>query len=473
MPSRRIRVAPATALQEGLDAIRREADVPADFPPDAHAEAEAAAARPPTGDRLDLPFVTIDPPGSRDLDQAMHIERKGDGHRVSYAIADVGAFITPGGPLDRDTHARGVTIYAPDFKTPLHPPALSEGAGSLLPEEWRPAVLWTLDLDATGELTATDVARAQVRSVAQYTYDDVPADRLATLREVGERRLALERARGGVRLAVPEQEVVEEEGGWTVRYRAPLASEEYNAQISLLTGMAAAGLMLRAGCGILRTQPRPDEGALARLRRQAAALGIDWPAGTPYPEFVRGLDPTRPRHAALLHEATGVGGAAGYTAFDGEPPADAAHFAVAAPYAHATAPLRRLQDRYVSECCLAAAAGTSPPAWVRAGLAELPAAMVAGQRRERAVERAIVDLVEAVLLAGREGERFDAVVIDDKRIQLREPAVRGRLEKDCPPPGSEVAVRLDRADPATRSVDFSVHSRQASGEGGIRTLGRG
>ena len=458
MPARRIHVVPATALQDGLDAIRREADVPEDFPPDVLAEAEAAAAStPPTGERCELPFATIDPPGSRDLDQAMHIERRGDGHRVHYAIADTAAFVTPGGPLDRDTHARGVTIYAPDAKTPLHPPALSEGAGSLLPGQWRPAVLWTLDLDATGELTDAGVARAQVRSVAQHTYEDVPEELEAVLREVGERRLALERARGGVRLAVPEQEVIEEDGGWTVRYRTPLATEEHNAQISLLTGIAAATLMLRAGCGILRTQPLPDEGALARLRRQAAALGVDWPAGTSYPEFVRGLDPSLPRHAALMQEATGVGGAAGYTAFDGAKPADAWHFAVAAPYAHATAPLRRLQDRYVSECCLAAAAGTSPPAWVRDRLAELPATMAAGHRRAGTVERAVVDLVEAVLLAGREGERFEAVVIDDKRIQLREPAVRGRLEENCPSPGSEVAVRLDRADPATRSVTFSVH----------------
>jgi exoribonuclease R len=159
----------------------------------------------------------------------------------------------------------------------------------------------------------------------------------------------------------------------------------------------------------------------------------------------------------LLHEATGVGRAAGYTAFDGAPPADAAHWAVAASYAHATAPLRRLQDRYVSECCLAACAGTAPPDWVRAGLAALPEVMSGGQRRARTVERGVVDLVEAVLLAGREGERFGAVVIDERLVQLREPAVRGRVEADCPPPGADVVVRLDRADPATRMVAFSVH----------------
>src|SRR4051794_31545119 len=176
MPARRIRVAPASALQDGLDAVRREAGVPTDFPPTVRAEAEAAASRPPAGERVDLPFVTIDPPGARDLDQAMHIERRGDGHRVRYAIADPGAFIAPGGPLDRDTHARGVTVYAPDAKVPLHPPVLSEGSGSLLPGEWRPAVLWTLDLDGDGGLVGTEVARAEVRSAAQHTYEDVPPE---------------------------------------------------------------------------------------------------------------------------------------------------------------------------------------------------------------------------------------------------------------------------------------------------------
>jgi exoribonuclease R len=454
VPPRWIRVEPADALREGFERIRREAGVPQGFAPGAEAEAAAAAEREPTGDRVDLPFVTIDPPGARDLDQALHVERRGDGHRVSYAIADVAAFVRPGGALDRETHARGVTVYAPDEKTPLHPPVLSEGAASLLPGVWRPAVLWTLDLDGAGELTATQVAHAQVRSAAQHTYEDVPADVAQVLREVGERRLAIERARGGVRLDVPEQEVHQEGAGWSVHYRVPLATEEHNAQVSLLTGIAAATLMLRAGVGILRTQPPPDDKSLARLRRAAEALGVPW--CEPYPEFIRSLDPSLPAHAAVMHEATGVGRGAGYTAFDGEPPADAAHFAIAAPYAHATAPLRRLQDRYVLAICLAACAGEPVPDHVIAALPSLPVAMAAASKRARAVERGVVDLVEAVLLQGREGERFDALVIDDGVVQLRDPAVRGKLSSKCPEPGTEVAVRLDRADPATRTVAFSL-----------------
>ena len=185
--------------------------------------------------------------------------------------------------------------------------------------------------------------------------------------------------------------------------------------------------------------------ALARLRHVAAALGVAWPMELSYPEFVRSLDPAVPAHAAVMHEATGVGRAAGYTAFDGALPTEATHFAVAAAYAHATAPLRRLQDRYVSECCLAATAGVHPPT----GSARPPGpARRDGRRRAgaaNAVDRGVVDLVEALLLQGREGERFDAVVIDERLVQLRDPAVRGKLEGHSPPPGAEVTVRLDRA----------------------------
>ena len=456
MSPRRIRVEPATALREGFVAIRRDADVPDAFPAEAQAEADAAAGREPGGDRIDLPFVTIDPPGARDLDQALHIEGRGDGHRVSYAIADPGSFVAAGGAIDRESHARAVTVYAPDTKVPLYPPVLSEGAASLLPGQWRAAVLWTLDLDGRGELVETDVRRAQVRSVAQHTYGDVPDDVLRVLEEVGERRLSIERERGGIRLDVPEQEVVQEGTSWTTRYRAALPSERFNEQISLLTGMAAAELMLTAGYGILRTQGAPEEEDLTRLRLQASALGVEWPADMPYAEFARGLDPDNPAQAAVMDEASELGHAATYTAFNGEPPAEPEHFAIAAPYAHATAPLRRLQDRYVSECCVAACAGTPAPEWVRATLPALPDVMAAGARRAGQVERGVIDLVEAVILQGREGERLDAIVIDDGLVQLRDPAVRAKLEADCPAPGSEVSVRLERADPATRTVVFAA-----------------
>ncbi|WP_354697883.1 nuclease [Paraconexibacter sp. AEG42_29] len=463
MPPRPVHVTPVDAVADGIAAIRAELQLPDAFPPDVLAEADAVAASGPRADpsreRCDLPFVTIDPPGSKDLDQAMHLARidGGAGYRVSYAIADVGAFVDPGGAIDREAHARAVTAYLPEQRVPLHPPALSEGAASLLPGVDRPAFVWQLDLDAAGELTRTKLRRAIVRSSARLDYGSVPGEVGVLLQEVGERRQAIERARGGVSLRVPEQEVDRGPDGWVVSYRVPRATEDWNAQISLLTGIAAARLMLDAGIGLLRTQPAPAEKAMGRLRAAAQALGAPWPDAQSYPEWIRTLDPAVPAHAALLHQAAGSGRGAGYTAFDGAAPAaeDATHFAIAAPYAHTTAPLRRLADRFVLELCAAIAAGTPPPQHVRDELPGLAAVMSAGTQRANRAERAVVDLVEATVLADRTGETFDAVAIDDDLVQLREPAVRAKLPDAQLPVGQAIRVRLDAADPATRNVVFT------------------
>ena len=466
-------------LRAGFAAIRDEQGVPRTFPDDVLAEADAVAAEPqpppvPGGgarrDATDLPFVTIDPPGSMDLDQAVHIERRGSGFRVYYAIADVAAFVRPGGALDLETHRRGVTLYSPDIRTPLHPPALSEGVASLLPDQDRPAVLWRIDLDSAGLPVEVDVERAMVRSVARLSYADVQRDletatandSLVALREVGLLRHDLEVERGGIDVRVPEQEVEENGPGYRLVFRAPLPVESWNAQISLLTGMCAARLMLDAGVGIVRTMPPPAQTDYERLRRTAAGLGIDWPVDVTYAQLVRTLDPKVPEHAAFLNLVTALLRSAGYVEVT-EPVGDRepdvlSHAAVAAAYAHVTAPLRRLVDRYGSECCLAIAAGEPVPDWARAALPALPEVMREADRRARALDRADVDLVEAVLLAPHVGEEYAAVVVDDRTsysvVQLHWPAVRARVEGDALALGERVRVRLTGADPARRSVTF-------------------
>jgi exoribonuclease R len=114
-------------LAAGLAAIREELGVPGDFPPEAVREAEDAARAPlpQRDDRRGLELFTIDPPGSMDLDQAMALSRSGDGYRIDYAIADVAAFVQPGGALDAEAHRRVVTRYLPDGNAPLHPRVLS------------------------------------------------------------------------------------------------------------------------------------------------------------------------------------------------------------------------------------------------------------------------------------------------------------------------------------------------------------
>ena len=124
-------------------------------------------------DLTHLEFVTIDPPGAMDLDQALHLEADGDGYVVHYAIADVMAFLEPGDPVDEEAHRRGESLYAPDSKIPLHPKVLSEAAASLLPDQVRPAFVWTIRLDATGMVGEATVERALVRSRKQLDYAGV------------------------------------------------------------------------------------------------------------------------------------------------------------------------------------------------------------------------------------------------------------------------------------------------------------
>jgi exoribonuclease R len=454
------------------DELRAELGAPAEFPVEVLREAAEAQPRMPAEDAQDLPMLTIDPLGSVDLDQAMALSRTSSGYRVSYAIADVAAFVEPGGAIDREAHRRGVTLYAPDRRTPLHPPELSEDRGSLLPDQVRPAVLWTLDLDEAGELVGTQVRRAAVRSRRRLDYGAVQQDidagtatpDLMLLREIGDLRLESARRRGAVDLPTPDQEV---DSAGRVTFRAQLPSERWNAQISLLTGMAAAALMVRGGIGLLRTLPVPPAEAVASLRRSALALGVAWPEGMGYGELLSSLDPHQPGPAALLTLATRLLRGAGYTAFDGAPPALEVHSAVAAPYAHCTAPLRRLADRYVLETCLALCAGEPVPGWVREALPLLPQEMAEADRRAHALDRAVVDLAEAVAMQARVGESFEGVVVESTSkggtIQLADPAVRGRLESVDPPLGQRVQVRVVEADPSARSVRFEL--AQPSGTG--------
>lgn len=462
-------------LRAALCELRTKLELPDDFPPEVLAEAERSAKSPrlPARDATDIPFFTVDPPTSRDLDQAMHLARTPTGFRVHYAIADVTAFVTPGGAIDAEAHRRVTTLYFPDAKVPLHPPLLSEGAASLLPDQPTPALLWQIDLDHDGSTTATHVERALVRSRAKLDYETVQhridagtaEPPIALLADIGHLREALEVARGGISLNVPEQEITEQNGTYVLGYRTPLPADGWNAQISLLTGMAAADLMLTSGTGILRTLPTAPDGAVSRLRRSAKALRIDWPHHVPYSRLIRTLDPKNPRHAAFLQECTTLLRGAGYTTFtNGERPDPATHAAVAAPYTHCTAPLRRLVDRYAGELCLAAVAGEEPPEWVTAALPDLSQEMADGTRRANSVERECVDIVEAALLKDRVGETFDAYVVDVKEqdptagtVHLEDPAVVAAIKGGTAklPLGERLRVRLTQADPGAAKVQFA------------------
>lgn len=464
-------------VTRSFDVIRAEFDLPAfadtdHFPDDALAEASELAGLEPAGieDATDIPFVTIDPPGAKDLDQAMFLERQGDGFRVHYAIADPGSVIKPGGAVDAEARKRGQTVYLPDARVPLHPPLLSEGALSLLPDQVRRAALWTIDIDADGQPTNTTVRRALVKSIAQFDYDGVqatfdagnPHTSVEALADLGRLRLKLRVSLGAIELGLPEQEIVPDGEGWLIHLRTRTQVDGWNAEISLLTGMCAAELMLKAGIGVLRTLPDPQDRATRKFQRAAKALGVPWPEGATAAEVLVGLDPTEPVSMALMSDATRLLRGAGYTAFDGTAPKVSDHAGIGGPYAHVTAPLRRLADRFGTEVSLALCAGTPVPGWVREALPQIPEVMSESDHFTAKVDRTCLDQVEAWMLDGKVGSTFDGFVLrvnDDGKggeVVLADPPVIADCTGSNMPEGKRVLVLLTAVDTTTRSVKFAL-----------------
>ncbi len=456
----RIASADSSDITEGLAKIREQFSLPAGFPPEVIEAARVAVAR-PVGDeyvdRTNLSFVTLDPASSTDLDQAFCLEQAADDLILRYAIADVGWFVRPGDALDREAWARGTSFYLPDGKVNLYPPELSEGAASLLPDGPRPAVVFTVRLDSEGTPSLDGVERAIVRSRAKLAYDSVTADQLPTaLPEFAARMVAAEQRRGAARIDPPEQEVSRDGGRYRISYRPRLESENTNAALSLATNLAVADALHRVGTGLFRVMDEPDERAIRRLRLTARALGVPWPGDVPLDVFERTLRPADPSQGAIMLAIRRAGGGAQYEPFRaGVVPW---HAAIAATYAHATAPLRRLADRHVVLASLAIANGRAVSADLSEAFTALPEAMQRADTKGSQIDRAVIDLVEAVVLHGREGDTFVAIVtdVDDRgaRIQLCDVAVVARVSAPNREPGDEVRVKLVEANPADRTVRF-------------------
>ncbi len=452
----------AGEFQAGLDELRHRFDVPVEFPPEVLAEADEVTSRPARSgagrtDRTDIEFVTLDPVGSTDLDQAFAIERSGPDIVLRYAIADVGSFVRPGGAIDAEAWRRGVTLYLPDGRAGLHPPQLAEGAASLLAGVDRPAVVFVVRVGSDGSVVLDGAERAVVRSRRQLAYATVDTGQLPDgFTELAGRIEASERARGADRIDFPEQEVRRIDDEFSLRFRPRLAVERQGAAMSLATNMAVANVLHAAGTGLFRTMPPVDEHGERRLRHTARAFGLDWPEAMSLAAFEPALPRDDPRTAAFQLAVRRASGRASY-----EPYRDDVtpwHAAVAATYTHATAPLRRLADRYVIEATVAVMNGGVVDPKIEQAFEALPATMQAARSRAAQIDRAALDLAEAVVLSGREGDLFDAVVTDEDdrgaRIQLLEPAVVARVDARRVDPGDEVRVRLVSVDTTLGRVEF-------------------
>ncbi|RWE72254.1 RNB domain-containing ribonuclease [Mesorhizobium sp.] len=453
---------PSQALSTGLAKIRTEFHVPDGFPPEVMAAAEAAARRVPSqhADRTAMPFVTLDPASSTDLDQAFSIEASGGDLLLHYAIADVAWFVEDGDAIDLEAWNRGETLYLPDGKAGLYPPVLAEAAASLLPEGPRPAVIFTIRVAGDGAVKLDGAERAVIQSRAKLAYDAVqPSDVPAGFADLARRMAVNEERRGASRVDPPEQEVERlADGTFRLSFRPLLKTEQDNAALSLAANMAIADAMLAQKTGLFRVMSGPDASKVQRLRSAAQALGLSWPASTSLRDYQRTLDPADPQQAALMLEIRRAGNGASYQPYQqGVVPW---HEAMAATYAHATAPLRRLADRYVVRCALAIANGQPVPQAVSDAFARLPKVMGRGDARTSQISHAAIDLAEAVMLKGHEGETFRAVVTDfvdhGVRAQLADMPVVVNVKASGLRQGDDLRLKLVSADPDQRSIVFET-----------------
>ena len=191
------------------------------------------------------------------------------------------------------------------------------------------------------------------------------------------------------------------------------------------------------------------------------------PDGATASEVLASLDPDLPTSIALMREATGLLRGAGYEAFDGSPPSQPTHAGIGGPYAHVTAPLRRLADRFGTEVCLAICAGVEVPAWVREALPSLGEVMRTSDRRAAAADRGATDLAEVWELTGRIGESFDAIVVraddDGGEVMLVEPPVVAHCTGSDLPEGERVVVELTEVDESASRVEFAYDKGDTPG----------
>ena len=154
-----------------------------DFPPEATQQLADISAHPPqlkpsdkVRDLRGLLWSSIDNDSSKDLDQIEVAERLPNGDvKVMIGIADVDAFVAKDSPIDQHAARETTSVYTGVSIFPMLPNALSTGASSLLPDVDRPAVITEFTVNASGDLSSSNVYRAIVRNKAQLTYNAIGA----------------------------------------------------------------------------------------------------------------------------------------------------------------------------------------------------------------------------------------------------------------------------------------------------------
>ncbi|MBI4347263.1 MAG: RNB domain-containing ribonuclease [Elusimicrobia bacterium] len=357
------------AVIEQAERTFRTHDAAAEF---AELKAGAEAKGRKTFDLRGKPFITIDPKGAGDLDDAYAIERHPDGGWTWYlATADVAHFVKPGSPGFRAAARIGNTFYSidkdgvPEF--PMNHPVVSKSAASLLAGKESLAMITVMRFGPDGRflLEESDVGIGIVKVEGRYDYDQVARlwndqgdggiahlDQIALARELSRALTRQDDDRGKLDFNLPELRHRKVEGVWGTEEAVdpPLTRESHRLieELKVYGNRVIATRLQRAGAPhISRVHEEQQESVNLRLREELAEIGVPWESGT-VAEYLASLRERADLHPRQLEVAQvlvrNTRKAARYASEDTEGHEGLALEAGA--YDHPSAPIRRFSDMY-------------------------------------------------------------------------------------------------------------------------------
>ncbi len=422
------------------DAILDASGIDRVFSAEVLQEAERVAAQPideEIGRRLDLrgvPIFTIDGADTKDIDDAVSVEKTETGWTLGVHIADVSHYVMPKSQLDETAFHRGTSVYFANSVIPMLPPALSNGACSLNPQEDRLAVSALLTLDPDGALLGYRFEKTVIRSRVKGVYSELNRffageedpqllekyrevlPELPALRELALRLAARKRERGALDLSSTEAKIIVDERGMAadILPRVQGEAEQLIETMMLAANEAAATLALEKLLPfVYRVHEPPAPEKLAALKELFDAVGISSGA------IVPGVTPKK--LSALLQQAkqgsyavavnSGMLRAMQKARYEDK---NLGHYGLAlSNYAHFTSPIRRYPDLAIHRILSAFCTGERPAEIIRRYAGFAAAAAKQSSNAELAAmgaERACEDCYKAEYMQRHLGEVFEGMI---------------------------------------------------------------
>lgn len=384
-------------------------------------------------DRWDLTdeiIFTIDGKDTKDIDDAVSCEKRGNLWRLGVHIADVSEYVKANSPLDKEAMKRGTSVYLADRVIPMLPPKLSNGICSLNEGVLRNAVSVFTDVDENGDVVGYSFGKSVIKSKKKANYDDVYAivsgeaderltieyaELMPTIYEMYNLFKVLKKAshkRGNVDFDMPEAKIVLDEGGNPIdivlreRNEAHMMIEEFMVR----TNATVAEHMAKCGLpSIYRVHEAPDGEKTESFKAFVSTLGIKPPRGNITPLKLQGFLETikdRKEYPIISQVALRSMQKAKYS------PENMGHYGLAlAYYTHFTSPIRRYPD-LVFHRSLKAAIESDRRMLSHIKKHNKEAAEVSSERELAAerCERDVDDIKKAQWMAKHVGEEFDGII---------------------------------------------------------------